>query len=307
MTVFGSISKLRRAAQFIALGRDFTWLVDIERDLALMMRPRSKFDRMVMTEVLVEAGLTLIHEAESSPNLTDLARACQVRNGLMVAVLALCPIRRKNFVALEIGRSFVQIHDTWWIVLSAAETKENRPDERPIDKLLTPVINRYLSQHRPVLARTDNPPSALWLSSTDGAPMSYVQKGVMIKISTLATVSVDVSPHLFRAAAASTVATRGGKNPFLASALLHHSHPSVTNAHYNRATSLSAADRCQRRSKIASVGRSKNASRWLAAWLGWLAARMADLLGGAERSSPEATRLLTMRRSPTSLILAIPL
>ena len=242
VTVYGSISKLRRAAQFIAPGRDFTWLADIEKDLALVMRPRSKFDRMVMAEVLVEAGLTLIHEAESSPNLTDLARACQVRNGLMVALLALCPIRRKNFAALEIGRSFVQIHGKWWIVLSAAETKENRPDERPINELLTPVIDRYLGQHRPVLARTDNPPSALWLSSTDGAPMSYVQVGIVIKATTLATVGVDVSPHLFRTSAASTAATRGGENPYLASALLHHTHPSVTNAHYNRATSLSAAE-----------------------------------------------------------------
>ena len=177
VTVHGSISKLRRAAQFIAPGRDFTWLADIEKDLALVMRPRSKFDRMVMTEVLVEAGLTLIQEAEISPHLTELARACQVRNGLMVALLALCPIRRKNFTALEIGRSFVQIHGTWWIVLSASETKEKRPDERPIDELLTPVIDRYLGQHRPVLARTDNPPSALWLSSNDGAPMSDIAGG----------------------------------------------------------------------------------------------------------------------------------
>jgi integrase len=207
VTVYGSISRLRRAAQFIALGRDFTWLADIEKDLALVMRPRSKFGRMVMTEVLVEAGLTLIHEAESSPNLTDLARACQVRNGLMVALLALCPIRLKNFVALEIGRSFVQIHGTWWIVLSAWETKENRPDERPIDELLTPVIDRYLCHHRPVLARTDNPPSALWLS------MSYVRVGRVIKLTTLATVGVEMSPHLFRTSAASTAATCGGENP----------------------------------------------------------------------------------------------
>jgi integrase len=242
VTVFGSIHKLRRAAQFIAPGRDFTWLVDIERDLACVMQPRSKYDRMVMAEVLAEAGLTLIHEAESSPNLTEFARACQVRNGLMVALLAFCPIRRKNFAALEIGRSLMQIRGKWWIVLSAAETKENRPDERPVNELLTPIIDRYLSQHRPVLARTDDPPSALWLSSIDGAPMSYVQVGVVIKMTTLATVGVDVSPHLFRTSAASTVATRGGENPYLASALLHHTHPSVTNAHYNRATSLSAAE-----------------------------------------------------------------
>ena len=100
VTVHGSISKLRRAAQFIAPGRDFTWLAEIGKDLALVARPRSKFDRMVMTEVLVEAGLTLIQEAEISPHLTELARACQVRNGLMVALLALCPIRREELRCL---------------------------------------------------------------------------------------------------------------------------------------------------------------------------------------------------------------
>ena len=76
--------------------------------------------------------------------MTKLARACQVRNGLMVALLALCPIRRKNFAALEIDRSFAKIHGKWWIALSASETKENRADERPIDDLLTPAIDRYL-------------------------------------------------------------------------------------------------------------------------------------------------------------------
>jgi hypothetical protein len=65
----------------------------------------------------------------------------------------------------------------------------------------------------------------------------------MISTTTLATVGVAVSPHLFRTCAASTAACRSGENPHLASALLHHTDPSVTNAHYNRATSLSAAER----------------------------------------------------------------
>ena len=160
----------------------------------------------------------------------------------MVALLGMCPIRLKNFAALEIGRSFVEIKGRWWIVLAASETKENRADERPIDELLKPAIDRYLTQYRPVLARTDNPPSALWLSSNDGAPMSYDAVESVIKATTVSTVGVDVSPHLFRTSAASTAATHGGDNPHLASALLHHTHPGVTNAHYNRATSLSAAE-----------------------------------------------------------------
>ena len=242
MTVHGSICKLRRAAQYIAPDRDFTWLAEIDKELAVLARPRSKFDRLVLTEVLVEAGLTLIHEAEHSRNMTKLARAFQVRNGLMVALLALCPIRRKNFAALEIGRSFVKTRGRWWIVLSASETKEHRADERPTDELLTPVIERYLTQHRPVLARSDNPPLALWLSANDGAPITDKQVARVISTSTFSTVGVKVSPHLFRTSGASTAAAHGGENPYLASALLHHTHPSVTNEHYNRATSLSAAE-----------------------------------------------------------------
>ncbi len=72
--------------------------------------------------------------------------------------------------------------------------------------------------------------------------MSYAAVESVVKTTTLSTVGIDVSPHLFRAAGASTVATRSSGNPHLASALLHHTHPSVTNAHYNRATSLSAAE-----------------------------------------------------------------
>jgi len=123
--------------------RDFTWLAEIGKDLALVARPRSKFDRLVLIEVLAEAGLKLIDEAERSEKLTKLARACRIRNGLMVALLAFCPIRRKNFAALEIGRSFVKIRGQWWIVLSATETKEKRADERPINELLTSIIDRY--------------------------------------------------------------------------------------------------------------------------------------------------------------------
>ena len=241
VSVHGSICKLRRAAQYIAPVRDFAWLAEIGKDLAFVARPRSKFDRLVSTETLVEAGLTLIQEAEHSSRISRFARAKQVRNGLMVALLALCPIRRKNFAALEIGRSFVEIHGTWWIVLSASETKEKRADERPINELLKPVIDRYIDQHRPVLARSDGASSALWFSSR-GTPMTAQRLTDVITKTTLSTVGVAVSPHLFRTSAASTVAAHGGDNPFLGSALLHHTDPRVTTTHYNRATAFSAGE-----------------------------------------------------------------
>jgi site-specific recombinase XerD len=241
VTVHGSIYKLRRMAQVLAANRDFTWLTEIEKDLALVMQPKSKFNRYVYTNVAVEAGMTLMAEADAAMNCSALARARQLRNGLMVALLALYPIRLKNFAALEIGRTFAQVNERWWIVLTASDTKERRPDERPVESYLTSWINRYIVTHRPVLARTDGACGSLWVSSNDGRPMTYSAVEKVISQTTLATVGIDISPHLFRTAGASSCAVYAGDHPHLASALLHHMDPRVTEEHYNRATSMSAA------------------------------------------------------------------
>jgi integrase len=242
VTAYGSIYKLRRACELIDPARDLTWLADIEKDLALVVRPRSKANRWVLTEVLIEAGLTLIAEAENSCTMSKLGQARQVRNGLMVATLALHPIRLKNFADLEIGRNFVEIKGSWWIVLSASETKEGRPDERRIDDLLQPALDRYLKKYRPILAEADQLTTALWLSSNDGTSMSYAGVERVLTETTRTTVGVAISPHLFRTAIASSAAIHGGANRHLASALLHHTDHRVTEEHYNRASSFSAAE-----------------------------------------------------------------
>ena len=123
---------MHRAAELIAPATDFSWLAEIEKDLALVMEPRSKYDRLVDTDRLVEAGLTLIAEAESSAG-TAVARAKVVRDGLMIALLAFCPNRQKNFAALEIGKTFQKIGNSWWIVLDRRHTKTRRPDEPKSD------------------------------------------------------------------------------------------------------------------------------------------------------------------------------
>jgi integrase len=239
VTIYGSIYKLRRIAQLLAADRDFEWLTEIEKDLALVMAPKSKFERLVYTNILVEAGIALMAEADAAAHRSAFARVRQFRNGLMVALLSIHPIRLKNFAALEIGRTFAKTNDSWWILLAASETKEGRPDERPVLDFLTPWIDRYISIRRPALAR--NEASALWLSSNDGRAMTYLAVEDVISRTTSATVGVNVSPHLFRTAGASTAAVYAGNHPHLASALLHHTDPRVTEEHYNRATSMSAA------------------------------------------------------------------
>jgi len=95
VTVWNSVYKLRRAAQLIAPGGDFGWLAEIEKEIALVMVPRSKTDRVVLTERLVEAGLALIKEAEMFGKML-LTRAVGIRDGLLIALLALHPLRIKT-------------------------------------------------------------------------------------------------------------------------------------------------------------------------------------------------------------------
>jgi integrase len=240
VTVWNCISKLRRAAKLLAPTADLAWLAEIEKDLALVMEPRSKFDRLVFTPRLVEAGLTLVAEAESFAK-DDLARARGVRNGLMIALLAHRPIRLKNFAALEIGQTFKEIHGRWWIALPRMSTKSRRADERPVPAFLNRYIDAYLNESRPVLLGSSPPMNALWISSTTVRPMTTKNLGILVSKITVGTLGVDVSPHLFRTAAASTAAAYGGNTPHLASVVLGHIDPRVTEEHYNRASSVSAS------------------------------------------------------------------
>jgi hypothetical protein len=179
VTVWNCVYKLRRASQLLAPTVDFSWLAEIEKDLALVMEPRSKLDRLVFTPRLVEAGLTLAAEAESFAT-DDHARARGVRNGLMIALLAHRPMRLKNFAALEIGQTFKEIHGRWWIALPRMSTKSRRADERPVPAVLNRCIDLYLRRSRPVLLGSMPPTNALWISSTTGRRMTAKNLGILI-------------------------------------------------------------------------------------------------------------------------------
>jgi integrase len=242
VTAWNAIYKLRRAAELLVPTQDFSWLVEIENDLALIMEPRSKFDRLVFTDRLLEAGLTVATEAERFGK-DALTRARGVRNGLMVALLALYPIRLKNFAGLELGRTFKEAGGSWWIALPSISTKtRRRADERRVHPVLNRWIDLYLHEARPALIGGRPATDALWISSRTGAAYTRKNLGALVSKTTRATLGVDVSPHLFRTSAASTATAYGSETPFLASAILNHSDPRVTEEHYERRSSANAAE-----------------------------------------------------------------
>jgi len=241
VTVWNSVYKLRRAAQLIAPSGDFGWLAEIEKDIALVMVPRSKADRLVLAERLVEAGLVLIKEAEMF-GTTPLTRAVGVRNGLVIVLLALHPIRIKNFAGLRIEDTFVNVEGRWWLRIPADDTKSNLVDQRQVPEFMTDLVNRYVNIQHKVLSRGNAEQSALWISSTTGRQLTAKNLGTLISKLTRETIGVDVSPHLFRTAGVSTAAVYGGKYPHLGSALMGHRDDRVTEEHYNHAMGFETGD-----------------------------------------------------------------
>src|SRR5262249_50236056 len=240
VTVWNSIYKLRRAAECLAPAVDFSWLAEIEKDIALVAEPKDKTDRLVLADRLLEAGLSLIQEAESFAS-TPMRRARGVRNGLMVALLPLHPLRIKNFAALRIGQSIQKIGGHWWLIIEVKETKTRRRDERRIPEFMTEIIDRYVEKYRPILRRKNTEESVFWISSTRGAQFTIKNMATLISKITEQTLGVDVSPHLFRMAAATTAAVCGTSTPYLASGVLGHRDERITEEHYNRARSLHAS------------------------------------------------------------------
>src|SRR5262249_14458769 len=214
-------------------------LSEMEADLRYEARPRPKYHRIVSSDRLQILGLDLISRGETDIHLTDLARARLVRNGLMIALLALCPIRLRNFAALRIGGQTRRIGDTWSIVLEGAETKSGRPDERPVAEILTAPIDRWLGCWHPLFLE---PGDAFW-PSTKGGRLAYTYVGQIITETTLRELGVAVSPHLFRNCAVYTVATVAGDRMGIASALLDHIEERTTQTHYNKGASHCAVRR----------------------------------------------------------------
>jgi hypothetical protein len=107
---------------------------------------------------------------------TSLRRFKGYRDGLLIGLLAIRPLRVRNLAGLILDRTLVQRGDGWWIQIPAAETKTKDPIEEPWPEMLMPRLQTYLADHRSGIAalrgtRKGASSDALWLSMY-GPPMT---------------------------------------------------------------------------------------------------------------------------------------
>ena len=237
VTVHGSIYKLRRVVEIIDPSLDVDWLKELELDLLDRARPKPKANKLVSSGRIFEAGIKLIGKAEKETKRTPLQNARTARNGLMVAFLAVCPIRLKNFAALKIGETMVRQDYQWWLVLSAADTKAGRQDHRVLPNILTPWMDLYMEKYKPVFPSSQ---TAMWPSQYGGA-MSAAGIHRLVADTTAQVLGKSIGPHMFRHCLPYTIANMDGSKIGLASALLQHSNPRTTEKYYNLGHSVESS------------------------------------------------------------------
>src|SRR3984893_10435276 len=126
-TLFMTIQKLKQIARHLAPSANFKWLSDVAGDLRAEDGP-IRHPPVVDASQLLIAGLAFVEEYIELERPMNMRSALNIRNGLMVAMLASCPIRAKNLTGLTLGRSLHLSNLCWWIDLQGSETKNGRPD-----------------------------------------------------------------------------------------------------------------------------------------------------------------------------------
>lgn len=264
-TLLCRVQELADALRVLAPGDDRHWLMDLYRAVASRARPvRDKRQRLRTAGELVALGERLMTSAETTMGWSRRRRAVQYRDGLMIALLAYRPVRKKNFAAMRLGIHVVEQRGRHWMLFSAAETKNRLAYQTTFPEALEANLRHYLERCRPILVARRHGGltpdfDALWVSDV-GTQLTMGALADRIEKCTKAAFGQSIPPHWFRDAAATSIAIDDPVHVRDAHLVLGHAGLATTEKHSNQARSLQASRRHQ--AMLADLlSRGQNASR----------------------------------------------
>jgi integrase/recombinase XerD len=193
---------------------------------------------LVTSERLYALGIELMDNAIKAADAVGRVgtrHAVQYRDGLIVSVLAVIPLRRGTLAALQIGRHLIKVGDHWELDIPAEDTKTRRPLDYSISEELSARIDQYLGRFRGRIRGSDKHPG-LW-PSHHSIPMRPDSINLSVQKRTKRVFGFGVNLHRFRHAAATfwsiydPVNVRGAKD------LLGQTTFATTEKHYIMAQS----------------------------------------------------------------------
>lgn len=198
--VFNDIKQLYDALRVMAPDHDWSWLKILVWRLHRQVTPKAKKHRMVSATRLLDLGLGLMETADLDRPDPGHHQALQYRDGLLIALLILRPLRRRTLAAITLGETLLRTGDGYALVFGPEHCKNKRPLEFPWPEVILPQLEHYLAAVRPLFPGADEH-QGLWASCkgramTEGA--LYKQLGKR----TSAAFGEPINLHLFRDIAA---------------------------------------------------------------------------------------------------------
>ncbi len=240
-TVALSVANLCYAARLIAPERDWQWLVAIKARLLARARPQDRFERLVPPRDTLDFGVELMDGALTLPITSCKEREIQYRDGLLLALLSLWPIRRRSLAALTVSRHFEMDDAGVNILLHAADTKSGRPESFRVPEPLVPYMKRYLNEIRPHLLGPREH-DGFWASCRH-RPLCAGRIYNIVRTRVMGRFGKAMGLHDFRRAAATFLAMDAPDKIGLIPGVLQHASPDVSDRHYNLARSVRASQR----------------------------------------------------------------
>jgi len=238
-TLASSIVGLAYMLKAMAPASDWQWLVHTANVLAANHVPlRRKASRILPSDYIYAKALQELKRIVSlaTRSKSDIAG---YRNVLAIALVAAQPLRRKNVSALRLGVTILRRGDVWAIDIPGNDTKNGRPISADLPRSLTPFLDVYVRDIRPVLSRGSTG-DALWISWY-GGEMSAHAFYLRFVEATERLFGRPFNPHLLRDCAATSLAEMSPDYALIAQDLLGHATFAITEENYIHANQLAAS------------------------------------------------------------------
>lgn len=238
-TVVIYIDHLLMALRVLAPEQNWQSLTMLISHLKQSVTPKSKRHRLVETARLYQLGLDLMGPLEGVSSYKNMHCAVRYRDGLMIALLAARPLRRRTFTLIRIDEHLHYDGHSFYLSFRDYEIKNKRPAEFSVPAELNPYLARYLKTVRPLFPRADTH-TGLWCSMA-GNPLSGSAIYTSICKRTKAAYGHPVNLHLFRDCAATSLATHAPESVLAGVEILGHTDTRALYTHYIHAQTQQAA------------------------------------------------------------------
>ena len=236
-TIIGRFDELEASLKILAPNDDFSWLT---KPGGLPLRQRLPMRKRTFpiphSRVLFQWGLELVAKSAALP---PRRRQCQLRDGVLIAILAARAPRLRAITEMRIGRNLQREGDRYRLVLHSDNIKTHRAVNSLLPREVTAPLDRYLHVGRRELLG-DHDHDHLWVG-WDGLPLG--EFGIEKRIRWLSTKRFGVAfgPYRFRHGIGTTAPQVDPSASGIAAAVLGIT-PGMVEEHYNRGTQWQAGE-----------------------------------------------------------------